>query len=42
MPQLHDETFAAALRRAVGADKSTVSLEEKLARIPSVEAASPA
>ena len=38
MPQLHDETFAAALRRAVGADKSTVSLEEKLARIPSVDA----
>ena len=38
MPQLHDETFAAALRRAIGVEKSGPTLEEKLARIPSVEA----
>lgn len=37
MPQLNDETFAAALRRAVGLERSATSLEEKLARIPSVE-----
>jgi phosphoglycerate kinase len=37
MPQLHDETFAAALRRAVGVDKSATPLEEKLARIPAAE-----
>jgi 3-phosphoglycerate kinase len=37
MPQLHDDTFAAALRRATGFEKSTTPLEEKLARIPSVE-----
>jgi len=37
MAQLHDETFAAALRRAVGVDKSDTPLEDKLARIPSVE-----
>jgi phosphoglycerate kinase len=40
MPQLHDETFAAALRRAVGVDKSAEPLEDKLARIPSVESLS--
>lgn len=38
MPQLHDETFAAALRRAIGVEKSGRTLEEKLASIPSVEA----
>ncbi|MFM8980687.1 MAG: phosphoglycerate kinase [Planctomycetia bacterium] len=37
MAQLHDESFAAALRRAVGFEKSAAPLEEKLARIPSVE-----
>ena len=37
MPQLNDETFASALRRAVGLEKSAASLEEKLARIPAVE-----
>ena len=40
MPQLHDETFAAALRRAIGVEKSGHTLEEKLARIPSVESLS--
>ncbi len=38
MPQLNDEVFAAALRRAIGLERSPASLEEKLARIPAVEA----
>jgi phosphoglycerate kinase len=38
MPQLHDDTFAAALRRAIGVEKSSETLEEKLARIPAVDA----
>jgi phosphoglycerate kinase len=37
MPQLHDDTFAAALRRAVGFVDAGERLEDKLARIPSIE-----
>jgi phosphoglycerate kinase len=37
MPQLHDETFAAALRRAVGLEARAMPLEQKLARIPALE-----
>jgi phosphoglycerate kinase len=38
MPQLHDDTFAAALRRAAGFEKgSGSSIEELLSRIPPAE-----
>jgi phosphoglycerate kinase len=37
MPQLHDETFADALRRAAGFGKSGATIEQQLARIPPVE-----
>jgi phosphoglycerate kinase len=37
MPQLHSETFADALRRAAGFDATPVSIEERLAQIPTLE-----
>jgi phosphoglycerate kinase len=37
MPQLHDETFATALRRAAGFSASSESLEDLLGRIPPIE-----
>jgi phosphoglycerate kinase len=37
MPQLHDETFADALRRAAGFGDSSGTIEQLLARIPAIE-----
>ena len=37
MPQLHDETFARALRRAAGYEPDGATIEQRLAEIPSVE-----
>ena len=37
MPQLHDETFSQALRRAAGYGETGVTLEDLLARIPPID-----
>ena len=37
MPQLHDETFANALRDAAGFGETNVSIEERLSQIPTIE-----
>lgn len=37
MPQLHDDTFAQALRRAAGYEKAPATIEDRLAQIPAAE-----
>ena len=37
MPQLHDDTFARAIRRAAGFDPVLTTIEERLAAIPPAE-----
>ena len=37
MPQLHDETFARALRRAAGYEPEGGTIEDRLSKIPTVE-----